>query len=138
LVAKRRRLALGFRDGGFDSRIPPTFGMPIFLDTHHGSEITSDEIRQFLLYARSGTQDEFGVRPLDVYCGEDGRVFYVVASPDEDSVRRRHAARDVICRRVRQVETPSSAADELGDEEKTTVRHMIAAEHAWPADLVAS
>jgi hypothetical protein len=108
--------------------------MPIFLDTHHGSELASEEIRQFLRRARSAMRDEFGVRSLDLYCGDDGRVFYVVAAPDEVSVRQQHAAQGVVCRRVRRVMSSQPSADELGDEEKTVVRHMIAAEHAWPAE----
>jgi hypothetical protein len=36
---------------------------------------------------------------------------------------------------VRRVESTRPTADELGDEEKTVVRHMIAAEHAWPAEV---
>ncbi len=107
--------------------------MPIFLDTHHGSELATDIIRGFLRAARSATRDGFGVRPLDLYCGDDGRVFCVVAAPDEASVRQQHAAQGVVCRRVRKVESSGSSGEELGDEEKTVVRHMIAAEHAWPA-----
>jgi hypothetical protein len=107
--------------------------MPIFLDTHHGSELATDRIRDFLRAARSAARDPFGVRPLDLYCGDDGRVFYVVAAPDEASVRQQHAAQGVVCRRVRRVESTRQTAEELGDEEKTVVRHMIAAEHAWPA-----
>jgi len=107
--------------------------MPIFLDTHHGSELATDTIRGFLRAARSASRDGFGVRPLDLYCGDDGRVFCVVAAPDEASVRQQHAAQGVVCRRVRKVESSGSSGEELGDEEKTVVRHMIAAEHAWPA-----
>jgi asparagine synthetase B (glutamine-hydrolysing) len=107
--------------------------MPIFLDTHHGSELAPDRIREFLRNARNAVRDRFGVRPLDLYCGDDGRVFYVVAAPDEATVRQQHAAEGVVCRRVRRVESSHPMADELGEEEKTTVRHMIAAEHAWPA-----
>src|SRR5437879_6348890 len=108
--------------------------MPLFLDTHHGSELNADQIRQFLRSARGATRDEFGVRPLDLYCGDDGRVFYVVAAPDEASLRQRHAAEGVVCRRVRRIESSRPTAEELGEEERTLVRHMIAAEHAWPAE----
>ena len=107
--------------------------MPLFLDTHHGSELNADQLRQFLRSARAAIRDEFGVRPLDLYCGDDGRVFYVVAAPDEASVRQRHAAEGVVCRRVRRVESSRPTAEELGEEERMLVRHMIAAEHAWPA-----
>jgi hypothetical protein len=108
--------------------------VPIYLDTHHGSELAPDGIRLFLRRARSASMDEFGVRPLDLYCGDDGRVFYVVAAPDEACVRQQHAAQGVVCRRVRRVESSRPTSEALGDEEKTVVRHMIAAEHAWPAE----
>jgi hypothetical protein len=113
----------------------PAPALPIFLDTHHGSELAAERIRDFLRAARSASRDAFGVRPLDLYCGDDGRIFYVVAAPDEASVRQQHAAQGVVCRRVRRVETPRQSAEELGDAEKTAVRHMIAAEHAWPAQV---
>jgi|SRR5579864_6126718 len=112
--------------------------MPIFLDTHHGSELAPDGIRKFLRNARSTSHDRFGVRALDLYCGDDGRVFCVVAAPDEASVRQQHAAEGVVCRRVRMVESTRASADELGEYERTQVRHMIAAEHAWPAQAAAS
>ncbi|MBV8717740.1 MAG: hypothetical protein JO020_12600 [Chloroflexi bacterium] len=108
--------------------------MPIFLDTHHGSELAPERIRDYLRNARAAARDGFGIRPLELYCGDDGRVFFVVAAPDEASVRQQHAAQGVICRRVRRVES-SQRAEELGEEEKTQVRHMIAAEHAWPAEI---
>ncbi len=109
--------------------------MPIFLDTHHGSELAPDRIREFLRNARSTVRDRFGVRPLDLYCGDDGRVFCVVAAPDEATVRQQHAAEGVICRRVRRVESSRPTADEFGEEEKTTVRQMISGERAWPAQV---
>ena len=110
--------------------------MPIFLDTHHGSEMAPERIRDFLRDARAATRDSFGVRPLELYCGDDGRLFFVVAAPDEACIRQQHAALGVICRRVRLVESAQPAAcEELGEAEKTQVRHMIAAEHAWPAEI---
>jgi hypothetical protein len=108
--------------------------MPLFLDTHHGPELDPEWIRAYLRAARSGSSDAFGVRPIELYCGDDGRVFLVVAAVDEASVRRQHAASRIVCRRVRQIES-SRAYEALGEEEKTQVRHMIAAEHAWPAEI---
>ena len=108
--------------------------MPIFLDTHHGSELDPDRIRDYLRNARAASRDAFGVRPLELYCGDDGRLFFVVAAPDESSVRQQHAAQGVVCRRVRRVES-AHRAERLGEDEKTQVRHMIAAEHAWPAEI---
>ena len=110
--------------------------MPIFLDTHHGSELAPERIREYLRSARAAARDAFGIRPLELYCGDDGRVFFVVAAPDEASVRQQHAAQGIICRRVRCVESSQPPReDALGEEERTQVRHMIAAEHAWPAEI---
>jgi hypothetical protein len=107
--------------------------MPLFLDTHHGSELAPERIREFLRQARAAARDRFGVRPVELYCGDDGRVFCVLAAPDEASVRQHHAAEGIVCRRIRRVESAEPAPEELGEAEKTLVRHMIAAEHAWPA-----
>ncbi len=104
--------------------------MPIFLDSHHGSEVPPDRIRDFLRGAISATADGRGVRPLDLYCADDGRVFYVVAAPDEDTVRQHHAAQGVICRRVRHVQSLCSASQVLSEQDKAVVRGMIAAEQA--------
>src|SRR5205809_6395717 len=84
----------------------PSSAMPIFLDAHHGTELPLDVMRAFLRAARSSATDEFGVSALDLYCGDDGRVFCVMSAPNEAAIRERHAAHGVICRRVRRV--PSS------------------------------
>jgi hypothetical protein len=104
--------------------------MPIFLDSHQGSEVPLDSVRGFLRAARSSAADEFGVRPLDLYCGDDGRVFYVLSAPDEAAVRRHHAHQGVVCRRVRRVQSIMTGGDELGLDEKAVVRSMIMAEQS--------
>jgi hypothetical protein len=107
--------------------------MPLFLDTHFVSELPLDDIRDFLHAARSATADSLGVLPLEVYCGDEDGLFYLVAAPDESSVRQRHAAYGLICQRVRRVESQRAAMDELGEEEKSLVQQMIAVERSWPA-----
>jgi hypothetical protein len=102
--------------------------MPIFLDSHQGSELPLDGVRAFLRAARSSAADEFAVRPLDLYCGDDGAVFFVVSAPDEAAVRRQHAHQGVVCRRVRRVQSIMAGGDELGDDQKAIVRSMIVAE----------
>jgi hypothetical protein len=103
--------------------------MPIFLDSHLGSDVPVESIRFFLRSARAATNDGLSVRPLDLYCGDDGRVFYVVAAPDEATVRQYHAEQGVVCGRVRRVEPPYPASsDELTDANKQLVRQMIVAE----------
>jgi hypothetical protein len=105
--------------------------MPIFLDSHHGAELPLDVIRAFLRAARKGITDEFGVTALDLYCGDDGRVFCVLAAPDEAAVRQRHAAHGVVCRRVRRVPSPGASSHDLSPEEKVVVREMIASDSDW-------
>lgn len=102
--------------------------MPIYLDSHRGNDLPLEAIREFLRAARGGSLDGFGVRPLDLYCGDDGRVFYVVAAPDEAAVRQSHAAEGAVCPRIRRVQSLHGTGDDLGDEEKAIVRKMIVAE----------
>jgi len=101
--------------------------MPLFLDSHHGADLPVDVIRAFLRGARSGAADAFGVRPLDLYCGDDGRVFCIVAAPNEAAVCQHHAAQGVFCRRVRRVQA-GAGRDELTQQEKVVVREMIESE----------
>jgi hypothetical protein len=108
--------------------------MPVFIDSHHGAELPLSVIRTFLRAARRGVTDDFGVTPIDLYCGDDGRVFCVLVAPDEAAVRQRHAAHGVICRRVRQVPSVATASHDLSVDEKAVVRQMIAQEHAWPSE----
>jgi hypothetical protein len=104
--------------------------MPIFLDAHRGSELPLDSVRAFLRAARGTDTDTFGVRPLDLYCADDGWVFYVVAAPDEAAIRQRHAEQGVVCHRVRRVQPRGVMTDELGDAEKAIVRRMIVGQEA--------
>jgi hypothetical protein len=110
----------------------PCTHMPIFIDTHPGSELPVDEIREFLRAARLATRDRFGVRPLELYCGADGRLFRVVAADDEASVRRQHATRGAVCHNVRHVKTAQGRTEELGDEERVVVQQMLATETRIP------
>jgi hypothetical protein len=98
--------------------------MPIFLDSHTGSELPVEVIRDFLRRARSATADGHGVLPLDLYCGDDN-------APDEAAIRQAHAAQGVVCRRIRPVHGPAVAADQLTPQEESVVRQMIAAENEW-------
>jgi hypothetical protein len=66
-----------------------------------------------------------------MYCGEQGRVFCVLAAPDEAAVRQQHAAHGVICRRVLRVPSNGSINADLSADEKLVVREMIAAEQTW-------
>jgi hypothetical protein len=109
--------------------------MAIFLDAHLNSDVPLESMRDFLRRARTGQRDEFGVRPLDLYCGDDGRVFYVLAAPDEIAVRQHHAQCGVVCGRIRHVRLFSSTDDELSDAHKALVRQMIIGEQALPVSM---
>ena len=106
--------------------------MTIFVDSHFGAELPLAVIRGFLRAARTGISDDFGVTALDLYCGDDGRVFCVLSAPDEAAVRQKHAAHGVVCRRVRRVPAGRATAHGLSPEDKTVVRQMIVAEQEWP------
>jgi hypothetical protein len=104
--------------------------MPIFLDPHDGADLPLDTLRRFLRAARGALPAESAVRPLDLYCGDDGRIFFVVAAPDEAAVRQHHAAEGALCRGIRRVASRRPGGEHLGEEEKATVRQMIVAEQA--------
>jgi len=108
--------------------------MPVFIDSHHGAELPLGVIRGFLRAARGGITDDFGVTPIDLFCGDDGRVFCVFVAPDEAAIRQRHAAYGVICRRVRRVPAVGGVGQDWSVQEKAVVRQMIAQEHAWPGE----
>jgi hypothetical protein len=109
--------------------------MPIFLDAHLSADVPIQDMRDFLRNARSGVRDAFGVRPLDLYCGDDGRVFYVVAAPDEGAVRQYHASCGAVCDRIRRVQLFASTTDELSEAHKNLVRHMIVGQQALPVSM---
>jgi hypothetical protein len=106
--------------------------MPLFLDSHRGTELPPDTIRDFMRAASRGAQDEFGVRPLDLYCGDDGDVHYAVAAPDETAIRQSHAAHGADCSRIRHIATPPGSRLDLGEREKALVRRLIMAQHGAP------
>ena len=116
--------------------------MPIFLDSHHALELPIESIRQFLpgsrsvqASAQSPTTDS-GVIPLDIYCGDNGRVVCVLAAPDEGAIRRHHAGQGISCRRIQRV--PSSpGASGLTAPDVARVRHMIASDRGRHPSVMA-
>jgi hypothetical protein len=103
--------------------------MPIFLDSHHALELPVNSIRQFLLSARAESSDSGTVVPLDIYCGDSGRVVCVLSAPDEASVRKHHAREGMVCRRIQRVES-SAGASGLTVADVVRVRQMMASDRA--------
>jgi len=79
--------------------------MPKFMDFHDGLKLTPADIEQLRSQTRAGTTDEYGVRQLELYYNGEGKVYCLLEGPDEEAVRRHHAALDVPCAEVNRVET---------------------------------
>src|SRR5438105_3069166 len=87
--------------------------MPIFLDSHLGGTLPIDSVRQFLRHARSGTCDPSGVSPLELYCGDDGRIYFLMAAPDEAAVLRHYASQGIVGGQLRRLQLFGSHGDKL-------------------------
>jgi Protein of unknown function (DUF4242) len=79
--------------------------MPRFMDYHDDLKLPPEAIEQIAQGTRDGVSDEFGVRQIELYHNTDGKVYCLLEAPDEDAVRRHHAALDVPCGDVHQVES---------------------------------
>ena len=77
--------------------------MPRFMDFHDDLKLPPEAIEQLTVGTREGTLDEFGVRQVELYHNPDGKVYCLLEGPDEESVRKHHAALDVACGDVHQV-----------------------------------
>ena len=79
--------------------------MPKFMDFHNGLKLSPADIEQLRTQTQAGTTDEYGVRQLELYYNAEGKVYCLLEGPDEEAVRRHHAALDVPCEEVNRVET---------------------------------
>lgn len=79
--------------------------MPKFMDYHDDLKLPSEAVEQFAAGTRAGTVDEFGVRQLELYHNADGKVYCLLDGPDEDAIRKHHAALDVPCGQVHRVDS---------------------------------
>jgi hypothetical protein len=77
--------------------------MPRFMDYHDDLKIPPAGIEQLAEGARNGATDEFGVRQLELYYNADGKVYCLLEGPDEEAVRKHHAALEVPCGEVHEV-----------------------------------
>jgi hypothetical protein len=77
--------------------------MPKFMDFHDDLKLPADAIEQIADDAGNGRADEFGVRQIELYHNPDGKVYCLLDGPDEDAVRRHHAALGVPCGDVHEV-----------------------------------
>jgi Protein of unknown function (DUF4242) len=71
--------------------------MPQFMDYHDDLKLPEEAVAQITADAKADKADEFGVRQVELYHNADGKVYCLLDAPDEDAVRRHHAALGVPC-----------------------------------------
>ncbi len=78
--------------------------MPTFMDFHDDLKLPAEAIDQIGQGTRDGAVDEFGVRQVELFHNEDGKVYCLLEGPDEDAIRKHHEAVGVPCGDVHQVD----------------------------------
>src|ERR1700733_1538366 len=78
--------------------------MPRFMDFHEDLKLPPEAIEQIAQGTRDGAADEFGVRQIELYHNADGKVYCLLDGPDEEAIRKHHAALDVPCGDVHRVD----------------------------------
>ena len=77
--------------------------MALFMDFHENLKLPAEAVTQIAEDTRAGRADEFGVRQVELFHNPDGKVYCLLEGPDEDAVRKHHAALGVTCGDVHQV-----------------------------------
>ena len=78
--------------------------MPQFMDFHPDLKLPAEAIAQIADDTRHARADQFGVRQLDLYHNAEGVVYCLLEGPDEQAIRRHHAALGVPCGDIHQVD----------------------------------
>jgi hypothetical protein len=78
--------------------------MPRFMDFHEDLKLPEEAMAQIADDTRRARADQFGVRQAELYHNPDGKVYCLLDAPDEEAVRKRHAALGVDCGPVHRVE----------------------------------
>lgn len=79
--------------------------MPRFMDFHDDLKLPAEAVEQIGQGTRDGAVDEFGVRQIELFHNAEGKVYCLLDAPDEDAVRKHHAALDVPCGAVHRVDS---------------------------------
>jgi Protein of unknown function (DUF4242) len=77
--------------------------MAMFMDFHEDLKLPAEAIAQIAEDTRNGIADQFGVRQIELYHNAEGQVYCLLDGPDEQAIRRHHAALGVPCGDVHQV-----------------------------------
>jgi hypothetical protein len=78
--------------------------MPTFMDFHPDLKLPPEDVAAIGEGAQTGARDEFGVRQIELFHNAAGKVYCLLDAPDEDAVRRHHAALGVPCGDVDEVQ----------------------------------
>jgi hypothetical protein len=77
--------------------------MPRFMDYHDDLKLPAEAIEEIAKGTREGAADEFGVRQIELYHDPEGHVYCLLEGPDEEAIRKHHAALDVPCGDVHEI-----------------------------------
>jgi Protein of unknown function (DUF4242) len=77
--------------------------VPTFMDFHEDLRLPPEAVEDIGRGARAGESDEFGVRQVELYHNDQGKVYCLLDAPDEDAVRKHHEALGVPCGDVHRV-----------------------------------
>ena len=75
-----------------------------FMDFHADLKLPSEAIAQIADDTRNERADQFGVRQVELYHNPEGQVYCLLDGPDEDAIRKHHAALGVDCGAVHRVD----------------------------------
>ena len=78
--------------------------MPRFMDFHPDLKLPAEALGQITADAAAGKTDEFGVRQVELFHNGAGQVYCLLEAPDEEAVRKHHAALGVDCGEVHPVQ----------------------------------
>ena len=77
--------------------------VPRFMEFHPDLKLPAEAIAQIADDTRHHRADQFGVRQLELYHNAGGAAYCLLEGPDEQAIRRHHAALGVPCGDVHQV-----------------------------------
>jgi Protein of unknown function (DUF4242) len=78
--------------------------MALYMDFHEHLPLSDEAIAQIGDDTRNKRADQFGVRQVELYHNAEGKVFCLLEAPDEEAVRKHHAALGVDCDAVHPVQ----------------------------------